>query len=280
MRSVAMDLQTIEGRYFHFGRSPSDAAIIRRLIVGKRISEPSSAFKQRQAGCRSCVVRRDAATGQLQDLQEFRTERDAYFLGAQGLDGFRAFLAKRCGSISNGWRELDATQKGWLCFNEFCVASRALGFSGNLKGVWDKLNADGLGKVTLRDLDPEAAAALERPKAEVTRDHASDLTACSRLFDASGSNKTEDPDADASCHSRFGAFLDETALAPRSFRPSSAPAGGRPRSAASSESETRIKIRQTAPVRLCSRCLRFRKKCICPADVATIFPARLPLAGA
>ena len=50
---------------------------------------------------------------------------------------------------------------GKLTFNEFCNCTRRLGFSGNIKKLWQDLDGREVGYISLKDIHPAAAAMLE-----------------------------------------------------------------------------------------------------------------------
>eukprot|EP00928_Gymnodinium_smaydae_P020502 TRINITY_DN1791_c0_g2_i1.p1 TRINITY_DN1791_c0_g2~~TRINITY_DN1791_c0_g2_i1.p1 ORF type:complete len:1251 (-),score=231.11 TRINITY_DN1791_c0_g2_i1:58-3738(-) len=83
-------------------------------------------------------------------------------LGAPGVEAFCAVLRRRFGTIASAWRvALDPDLKGRLSFNEFVNVARSIGYSNNLKLLWNQLDVDRSGFISLNELDAEAATALD-----------------------------------------------------------------------------------------------------------------------
>lgn len=89
-----------------------------------------------------------------------------FFSSGNGVDEFKAVLRSKYGSLSRAWRVgLDADNSGALDFREFCQALRDLGYIGNIRTLWFNLDSENSGSVTLKELDPQAAHALEKFRA-------------------------------------------------------------------------------------------------------------------
>merc|ERR1719230_2325137 len=71
-------------------------------------------------------------------------------VGARSLDGFKQLLETRFGNLVRAWRKgLDTSGDGKLSFTEFCNSCRAIGYTGNLKKLWNELDVDKSGFVSL-----------------------------------------------------------------------------------------------------------------------------------
>lgn len=72
-------------------------------------------------------------------------------------------LRQKFGSVTRAWRvALDDDESGTLDFREFTTALRDLGHQGNLRTLWFNLDDDNSGNISLRELDENAAHALEK----------------------------------------------------------------------------------------------------------------------
>jgi Ca2+-binding EF-hand superfamily protein len=124
----------------------------------KKIAQMPFLQRQEIAGLRS------QASGRLK-----KSERDADLerekatsMGAHTLDDFLALLKRRYGNTLRAWKEcLDTDGSGSLSFMEFCAACRRVGFAGKVKALWNELDQDGTGLITLDEIDREAATLLD-----------------------------------------------------------------------------------------------------------------------
>ncbi len=69
------------------------------------------------------------------------------------IQGFRRMLLHRYGSMINAWKHLDADNNGRLSYSEFCKACRDVGYFSNLRKLWNALDDDRTGFITLNELD-------------------------------------------------------------------------------------------------------------------------------
>eukprot|EP00401_Gymnodinium_catenatum_P010161 CAMPEP_0117573178 /NCGR_PEP_ID=MMETSP0784-20121206/60804_1 /TAXON_ID=39447 /ORGANISM="" /LENGTH=303 /DNA_ID=CAMNT_0005371703 /DNA_START=69 /DNA_END=978 /DNA_ORIENTATION=- len=120
-------------------------------------SEPTvdPKFYERQFNHRIVRVSKKDATQKRVIIEENRDDMNRYRAGVHGLNGFKAYLAKRFGSVLAGWRALDRDRNGRLSFAEFCAVLRDLDIHGNINGLWKALDSDCSGSVTLMELDAE-----------------------------------------------------------------------------------------------------------------------------
>jgi len=78
-----------------------------------------------------------------------------------GVPGLIHLLKVRYGGTVGGWTMgVDRIGTGRLSWMMFCKGCRNIGFIGNFRQVWDALDDDGSGTVSLMELDPPAGAAL------------------------------------------------------------------------------------------------------------------------
>eukprot|EP00929_Paragymnodinium_shiwhaense_P070802 TRINITY_DN3591_c0_g1_i1.p1 TRINITY_DN3591_c0_g1~~TRINITY_DN3591_c0_g1_i1.p1 ORF type:complete len:1479 (-),score=439.91 TRINITY_DN3591_c0_g1_i1:263-4699(-) len=95
-----------------------------------------------------------------------------------GAAGFILMLRRRFGTVTAAWRQaLDKDCTGRLCFNKFCQVCRDIGYTGNLKDLWKELDRDASGFISLDEIAPEAAQALEEFRALCCIKHGSTLQA-------------------------------------------------------------------------------------------------------
>merc|ERR1719456_1208615 len=77
--------------------------------------------------------------------------------GASNKADFLRVLKQRYGNLHRAWRQaLDLDANGRLSFVEFCQAVRAIGYVGNLRKLWDELDADHSGTISLEEICPDA----------------------------------------------------------------------------------------------------------------------------
>lgn len=71
-------------------------------------------------------------------------------------------LVRKYGTITSAWRQgLDLRGNGRISYMEFCRAMQQLCVRGDVRSIWNALDLDGNGNVTLSELDPTAHVVLE-----------------------------------------------------------------------------------------------------------------------
>lgn len=80
---------------------------------------------------------------------------------------FRSFLLRRYHSLARAWRELDVSLHGQLAWNQFCRACREVGYSHSVRSLWEALDTEKVGFVTLYDIDEAFAQRLETFAVEI-----------------------------------------------------------------------------------------------------------------
>jgi hypothetical protein len=115
------------------------------------------AFFSRQE-THSATKRRRLLTKQTRSEVERRKKaQEAAVLSPSTKDGFIELLSRKFGSPARAWRlHLDSDGNGRLSAAEFFAAVRGLGFSGNLKQLWDELDENGSGMISLQEIDADA----------------------------------------------------------------------------------------------------------------------------
>eukprot|EP00927_Polykrikos_kofoidii_P027435 TRINITY_DN24135_c1_g1_i1.p1 TRINITY_DN24135_c1_g1~~TRINITY_DN24135_c1_g1_i1.p1 ORF type:complete len:1699 (-),score=352.43 TRINITY_DN24135_c1_g1_i1:192-5237(-) len=150
--------------------SPLSESRRSRKVAGRRSpSSPSSSkpsptlerFLERQAGDRKTQIRRHFCKVHRDLVVQADKESNAGNWGRHGADGFRKKLALHSGSVAAAWRTvLDPEDAGSISFGRLCVKLQEIGFGGHIRTLFNELDTDRDGFITLADIDPEAAAAL------------------------------------------------------------------------------------------------------------------------
>mmetsp|Transcript_6319 Transcript_6319/g.15743 ORF Transcript_6319/g.15743 Transcript_6319/m.15743 type:complete len:249 (+) Transcript_6319:19-765(+) len=79
-------------------------------------------------------------------------------LEADSVDELKRILVEMYGSVYTAWNEaLDKDGSGQLSYPEFVAACREVGFSGSLKRVYQELDKDNSGVISINELDPTCA---------------------------------------------------------------------------------------------------------------------------
>ncbi|CAK0852593.1 unnamed protein product [Prorocentrum cordatum] len=125
-------------------------------------------------------------------LQDVRLDTDKEFLGDKGVQGFKTFLIKRFGSLVNGWRVLDKDGNGHLSFGELCGQLRMLGYHGNLKKLWEELDANGSGAVSLMEVDYTTGYYVGTFKRALYRKYGDMLKGWQECIDISGDGRIQE----------------------------------------------------------------------------------------
>jgi len=75
---------------------------------------------------------------------------------------FRRRLLHRFHSIIGAWKQIDPQSHGRLSFFDFCRACRHMGCDGESRVLWEALDANGDGFITLDEVDPNLSVLLEQ----------------------------------------------------------------------------------------------------------------------
>jgi len=93
--------------------------------------------------------------------ESYRTSA-SFFSRSSAVDEFKDVLLSKFGTLSRAWRVLDIDGSGKMDMREFCQALNRLGYVGNIRTLWHLLDSGNAGSISLEELDPAAAAALEK----------------------------------------------------------------------------------------------------------------------
>lgn len=105
---------------------------------------------------------RDPRTPRKQ-IEDNRVEKAAKTKGTYTLFSLQDHLKRRYGNLVRAWRlsiDIEGTWK--LSFNDFGPALRRLGFEGSIRQMWQELDVDGDGIVTLAEFAPRLSELVVR----------------------------------------------------------------------------------------------------------------------
>ncbi|CAD7964066.1 unnamed protein product [Amoebophrya sp. A25] len=75
---------------------------------------------------------------------------------AKSKEGFKKMVLHRYGSLLRAWRQgLDTDGNGRLSYNEFIMAARTFGYTGNIKNLWESLGGFETGFLGLAAFEPD-----------------------------------------------------------------------------------------------------------------------------
>lgn len=84
-------------------------------------------------------------------------------LSCTSKEDFLKFLDRRFGNSVRGWRfALDPDQNMKLSYMQFCKTARLLGYEGPIRALWEDLDADDGGWISLDEVAPGAFAELKK----------------------------------------------------------------------------------------------------------------------
>eukprot|EP00928_Gymnodinium_smaydae_P042025 TRINITY_DN2836_c1_g2_i2.p1 TRINITY_DN2836_c1_g2~~TRINITY_DN2836_c1_g2_i2.p1 ORF type:complete len:1297 (+),score=271.84 TRINITY_DN2836_c1_g2_i2:114-4004(+) len=128
--------------------------------------------------------RQELANRDQKALKETRAKEDKLRLGLHTVEGFKAALVTRCGSLLSAWKEaLDLDGNERLTFGEFTLALHRLGFHGSVTGLWKEFGQTETGSLRFKDLDPETDAMLIEFRAKILEKYPNMLIAWVKGFD-------------------------------------------------------------------------------------------------
>lgn len=177
-----------EGRLAAAASAPDlrSLASARVAAVVARQSEPTAILAKRIAMSKASVAY----------SQQEKHHSDANVL--VGVPGFRTHLQGKYGSTLAGWRAMDKDGSGRLSFHELCGACRAMGFGGNLKRLWEELDTNCNGHVTIMDLDAQVGQTAGKYRQALVAKHGDILAAWFEGIDTQGRGRVQEPEVTAS----------------------------------------------------------------------------------
>jgi len=170
-----------------------------------------AAFLAKELGHASVEARRNLSVKHRDLLKQRQTAEASGLWGAKGTRGFRTFLKNKYGSIVAGWRALDLDGNGRLSFQEFCIACRKMGYHGNLKLLWNELDANNNGFVSVGEIDPKVAKTVGTFKLELMYHYGDMLSAWQKGLDVNGTGRIEEREVKECCD-RLGLSLNSKEL--------------------------------------------------------------------
>merc|ERR1719478_157376 len=131
------------------------------MMAEDKVDASKLSFQERQETHRSHQIRVMVGKDIRENTEEFWVQREQNDMCGVGVAGFRHLLEVRYGGTVGGWTMgVDRIGTGRLSWMMFCKGCRNIGFIGNFRQVWNELDDDGSGTVSLMELDPPAGAAL------------------------------------------------------------------------------------------------------------------------
>eukprot|EP00439_Symbiodinium_sp_Y106_P081103 s1558_g20.t1 len=121
----------------------------------------------------------------------YRTSQ-SFFSRCSAVDEFKDVLVSKFGTLSRAWRVLDIDGSGKMDMREFCQdrmsALNRMGYVGNIRTLWHLLDSTNAGSISLEELDPRAAAALEKFRVVSLQHHDSIEHMWKNIFDIERTN--------------------------------------------------------------------------------------------
>lgn len=100
---------------------------------------------------------------------------------------FRVMLEKRFGNYVRAWRQaLDTDRSGRITYIEFCKACREMGVPGSLKRLWQEIDDNNSGSISIDEIDFPTGELLQEFASAVTSQCNSWAAAWNLIFDPSG----------------------------------------------------------------------------------------------
>jgi Ca2+-binding EF-hand superfamily protein len=117
-----------------------------RLSLADRLSGQTAAARRSEAQGRAKKEARAAQEKKARELD----------MAASDLPSFKKALMRKYGNLYRAWKEaLDLDGSGSLGFTEFAMAARGVGFIGPIKKIFEELDADKEGIITLDEFAPD-----------------------------------------------------------------------------------------------------------------------------
>jgi len=158
-------------------------------------------FDERQEQCFSQRWSRMNAKIDRSELERKTTEYKSKDKASQCAESLRFQLKSRYGTLTAGWRHgLDVNGLGKVTFGQFCIAMRKLGFSGSIKNMFDGLDVQRKGSITLRELDPESDEIIKEFRTMLLEKHGTYIKGW-KAMDTNGNGSLEIDEMEEACES-------------------------------------------------------------------------------
>jgi Ca2+-binding EF-hand superfamily protein len=108
----------------------------------------------------------------------------SYFSRDTDIEELIDILRAKYGTLTRAWRvALDADESGLLDFREFSSALQSIGYVGNMRTLWFNLDDDNSGAISLKEIDPQAYASLEKFRAMAGKHYGGIINCWHQLLD-------------------------------------------------------------------------------------------------
>eukprot|EP00930_Biecheleria_cincta_P002366 TRINITY_DN103375_c0_g1_i1.p1 TRINITY_DN103375_c0_g1~~TRINITY_DN103375_c0_g1_i1.p1 ORF type:complete len:362 (+),score=60.16 TRINITY_DN103375_c0_g1_i1:182-1267(+) len=200
LKSLTGDLQKCMDESQDHDRTRNSATPAWTLTrAGRLFPRPSSApawraqrqretreFHERQFECnRALANRRSLSIAQREHIAKTLEPSNRLFDGGKGREGFCAFLKKRFGTVLAGWRYMDKACgcRGYISKAEFCALCHSLGFGGQLQSIWQEMDHEQEGFITLLGLSPAVCNLVQSLKEAFEGEYGSVLAGWQKCID-------------------------------------------------------------------------------------------------
>lgn len=95
-------------------------------------------------------------------------------------------LLRRYHTVIGAWKELDRAQRGRVSYFDFCRACREMGYERETRALWEALDKNGDGFLSLEELEPRTGRLLQEFAAAARRAHGTAKDAWERCFCSTG----------------------------------------------------------------------------------------------
>merc|ERR1719473_689778 len=131
------------------------------MMAGNKKDTSKLNFQERQDEHLSHKIRVMVGKDIRENIEQHWVDKEKNDMCGVGVPGLIHLLKVRYGGTVGGWTMgVDRIGTGRLSWMMFCKGCRNIGFIGNFRQVWNALDDDNSGTVSLMELDPPAAKAL------------------------------------------------------------------------------------------------------------------------
>jgi len=127
------------------------------MITAQTTSPHFDSFKERNENCFRQRWARMQSKAMLEERDRSTQEERRADKAVDDVVSMKELLGKKYGTMTAAWRHgFEGNENGRVSFVQFCDAMRRLGYAGNIKECFTRLDAAEKGHLTLQDLDAEA----------------------------------------------------------------------------------------------------------------------------